>query len=517
MFSLFGEIANETPLQTSGCSIPLEFWLFFGGIALLIVGYFTYGKFIEKLLGVDSRETPGMKNSDGVDFVILPHWKNMLIQLLNIAGIGPVIGVILGMRFGAVALIIIPIGNILGGAVHDFIGGMMSLRDNGANLPKIIEDNLGKGYGRIFTWFMTAILLLVVAVFINIPAKLSDSIILPESSEFWICVGVIFAYYIIATLFPVDKIIGRIYPFFGLMLLIGTGAILVMLTIAAFKDPAILSETQPLKDFVSQNESHRPVLPLLFVTIACGIISGFHATQAPIVARTMKSEREARSTFYGMMIVEGIIAMIWAGAALAIFSVKPETFASNETATLKTITTHFLGSGMGLVTLIAVIILAITSGDTALRSLRLSLAEMFSISQKKISNRIMICVPLIVIIGLLLWWSNLSADTFRYLWNYFAWGNQVLAATTLMAGAVWLMKRGKNPCAALFPGMFMTFIVVTFILWTSTIHNQPYGLGLDLNFARACGLVAALGFAVFACFRGYITSNPAFKPINKND
>ena len=507
-----GVAQGEEALTFSSCSGLI---MFLGGIILLVAGYYTYGRFIEKLIGVDDRPTPGVLHPDGVDYVVIPHWKNMLIQLLNIAGIGPVIGVILGIKFGAVALIIIPLGNIFGGAVHDFLGGMMSIRDNGANLPKIIKDNLGVGYARFFSVFMVFLLLLVVAVFINVPARLSDGMILPDSNEFWICVGVIFAYYVAATLFPVDKIIGNVYPFFGLMLLIGTGAIFVMILGAALNEPLLLEETEAFKTFIASREGDNPIMPLLFVTIACGIISGFHATQAPIVARTMKTEREARSNFYGMMIVEGIIAMIWAAGALAIFRLFPAMIHdAGGTDTLKQITTHFLGKWMGGITLVAVIILAITSGDTALRSLRLSLAEMFSIEQKSIVKRIFICLPLILCVGLLLWWSNSSQQSFKYLWNYFAWGNQVLAASTLMAGAVWLIKQGKNPAPALLPGMFMSFIVVTFILWTSTAHHQPYGLGLELDFARSCGLCAALAFAVYACFRGYVFDNPRFKQLD---
>lgn len=484
--------------------------LFLGGIALLIVGYYSYGKLVEKIVGPDDRETPAVKLADGVDYVVLPHWKNMLIQLLNIAGIGPVIGVILGIKFGAIVFVIIPIGNIIAGATHDFLAGMMSLRDNGANLPKIVKDNLGKGYYYFFSWFMVILLLLVVAVFINVPATLCDLTAWPETNEFWYFVGIIFVYYVAATLFPVDKIIGNIYPFFGLLLLLGTGAIFVMLTIAGFKDPSLLQESAAFKQHMFASE-HAPILPLLFVTIACGIISGFHGTQSPIVARTMKTERHARSNFYGMMIVEGIIAMIWAGAALAIYNLFPEQMAQNPNAALLKITNHFLG-GSGFVTIIAVIALAVTSGDTALRSTRLSLAEMLSISQKPFANRILLCLPLIVIVGLLLWWSNLSAKSFSHLWNYFAWGNQVLAASTLMAAAVWLYRQKKVADIALLPGMFMTFIVVTFICWTSTAHKQPYGLGMPLSYAAMVGTAVAVVFAIYV---RYLGSQPAGTAIEK--
>lgn len=467
---------------------------FLAGIVLLIVGYFTYGKLVEKIVGPDDRTPPAISEADGVDYVVLPKWKNMMIQLLNIAGVGPVIGVILGIKFGEIVFLIIPVGCVIAGATHDFLAGMMSLRDKGANLPKIIRDNLGKGYSSIFSWFMVILLLLVVAVFINIPANLCNGL-LPGNDNFWICVGAIFVYYVVATLFPVDKIIGTIYPFFAAMLLVGTAAVFVMLLWLGFKDPALLQESEAFQAAKFGGE-HSPVIPLLFVTIACGIISGFHATQSPIVARTMKSEREARITFYGMMIAEGAIAMVWAGAALLIYNTFPEFLAMNPNATLSKITTYLLGSGMGTVTVVAVIILAVTSGDTALRSTRLSLAELLKIKQANLINRILICLPLIAIVAGLLWWSNKDAASFSHLWNYFAWGNQVLAASTLMAAAVWLARRGKQYDIALIPGMFMTFIIVAYILWTSPAHKQAYGFGLPLTFSCAIGAVVAIVFAI---------------------
>ncbi len=482
---------------------------FLGGIAFLIFGYFAYGPIVEKILGPDNRKTPALASPDGVDYVELPMWKNQLIQLLNIAGVGPVIGVIAGIKFGKVALLIIPVGCVLLGAAHDFIGGMMSLRMNGANLPTIIRKQLGKGYAAVFSWFLVVLLLLVVAVFINVPANLIDKTWLPDTPFFWWAVIAIFAYYIIATLFPVDKIIGKVYPFFGAMLVIGSIALAVALTIAGFKDASLLQESEAFKAFhdTTFNAGGKsPIFPLLFVTIACGIISGFHATQSPIVARTMKSEREARSTFYGMMILEGVIAMIWAAAALAIYNLEPSYLSLAPAAVLGHITTYFLGPWMGGVTVLAVVILAITSGDTALRSTRLSLSEMFRMPQSQFAKRIAITLPLIVIVAALLWWSNQSAKSFNHLWNYFAWGNQVLSATTLMAGSVWLLRQGKKAGAlvALLPGMFMTSVVSSFILWTSADKGQPWGLvpgGLPLNTSIAISIAIAIAFAVFAFVR----------------
>lgn len=476
---------------------------FLGGILFLIVGYFTYGKLAEKIFLPDDRKTPAVDHPDGVDTLPLPQWKNMLIQLLNIAGVGPVIGVILGIKFGKIALLVIPVGCVLMGAVHDFVGGMMSLRNDGANLPRIVRKYLGGAYATVFSWVMAVLLLLVVAVFINVPANLIDKTVLPSISFFWWAVAIIFAYYIAATLFPVDKIIGRVYPFFGALLIIGSVAIFAALVWCGFSNPAVFSDCEGFAGFQKDN----PLFPCLFVTIACGIISGFHATQSPIVARTMTSERQARLTFFGMMVAEGIIAMIWAAAALAIYNIAPENLNLAGPVVLGNITTHFLGKWMGGVTVFAIVVLAVTSGDTALRSARLSISEMFRIDQISLVKRIVTTLPLILIVAALLWWSNLSAKSFSNLWNYFAWGNQMLAATTLMAGTVWLLREGKRLacCITLLPGMFMTSVISTFILWTPGTGGMPVGIvpgGLSLNLSVSISVAVALMFAVWVIRRG---------------
>lgn len=475
--------------------------LFSVGLLLLLVGYYTYGRFVERVLEPDDRETPAVKYSDGVDFVVLPQWKNMLIQLLNIAGVGPVIGVIAGIKFGSIVFLIIPIGNIIGGATHDFISGMASLRNRGTNLPNFIKLTLGTAFYRFFAVFMIFLLLLVVAVFINIPANLIDSFF-PNTSLFWVAVGAIFAYYIAATMFPVDKIIGSFYPFFGALLLIGSAALMVAIFVRGFADPAILTESSAFLDLKKDFLSNNPLIPCLFVTIACGILSGFHATQSPIIARTMKSEREARASFYGMMVVEGVIAMIWAAGAMALYNYAPELWKKAPADVLPAITSHFLGGGLGTITVVAVIILAVTSGDTAMRSMRLSLAEMLGVNQKPFLNRLVISAPLVAIVALLLWWSNTDASTFGKLWNYFAWGNQTLAAFTLGGCCVWLYGKKKQGLIAAIPGLFMTFIVLSFILWTSKAHKGPAGLGLDLHLSYAVAAILTVVYIAWCIRRG---------------
>jgi carbon starvation protein CstA len=481
----------------------MAYFLF--GILFLVAGYFIYGRIIEKFLPSLDKPTPCIAAPDGVDCVPLPKWKNMLIQLLNIAGVGPVIGVILGIKFGKIALLIIPLGCVFMGAVHDFAGGKLSLFEDGANLPKIVRKYLGGVFSSVFSYVMLVLLLLVVAVFINVPANLIDKTVFPQTSFFWWAVASIFVYYIAATLFPVDKIIGRVYPFFGALLIIGSVAISLSLLVAAFSNPEILSDCAAFAPFKEKN----PLFPCLFVTIACGIISGFHATQSPIVARTMTSEKESRATFYGMMILEGIIAMIWAAAALAIYNIDSSNVSLNGPAVLGNITKHFLGPWMGGVTVFAIVVLAVTSGDTALRSARLSVSEIFGVHQSLISKRIFATLPLIVIVAALLWWSNRDAKSFGNLWNYFAWGNQVLSVTTLMTASVWMLKCGKGAKAlvTLIPGAFMSMVVSTFIFWAWPTKDQVWGIipgGLSLCHASCAAAVVTALIVVFVIRRSRV-------------
>ena len=475
--------------------------LFAAGLLVLAAGYFLYGSIVKKILRPDDRATPAVANPDGVDYVVLPHWKNMLIQLLNIAGIGPVIGVIGGILFGDIVFVIIPIGCVLMGAVHDYVAGMMSIRHNGANLTELVRITAGKGLHRIFSAFLILALLLVVAVFINIPAQLTAGLFGGGNSAFFISVALIFVYYIIATLFPVDKIIGKIYPVFGAVLLLGTLALFATLMISAVKDPSLLAESAAFKAKSFVSAANKPILPLLFVTIACGILSGFHATQAPIVARTIRNEKQGFGVFFGMMIVEGFIAMVWAAGALAVYNLSPALIGTNPNGVLAKITTHFLYSNISTVVVVSVIILAVTSGDTAMRSLRLSLAEMFNIDQKPLSRRLLLVLPLIAATAGLLFWSNADSGSFQKLWTYFAWSNQVIAVFALLAGSIYLFSLKRPAFITVMPGMFITFVVTTYILWTSPAHGGPPGLGLDLYDAYMFAAFFAVTLFVWARIR----------------
>ena len=475
--------------------------LFITGLLILIAGYFLYGSLVKKIFRPDDRATPAVTNPDGVDFIVLPNWKNMLIQLLNIAGIGPVIGVISGVLFGDIVFVIIPVGCVLMGAVHDYAAGMMSIRHNGANLTELVKITAGKIPYRIFSVFLTLALLLVVAVFINVPARLTAGIFGNTNSAFYWSVGIIFVYYICATLFPVDKIIGKVYPIFGAVLLLGTVALFATLMIAGINEPAIMTESSAFQAKMFTAAGNKPIIPMLFVTIACGIISGFHATQAPIVARTIKSEKQGFGVFFGMMAVEGFIAMVWSAGALAIYNKFPELIGTNPNSVLLRITEFFLYSKISLVVIISVIILAITSGDTAMRSLRLSLAEMFHIDQKPLVPRLMMVLPLIAATAGLLYWSNADSGSFQKLWTYFAWSNQVIAAFALLVGSIYLFSLKRPAFITVLPGIFITFVVTTYILWISPAHGGPVGFGLDLHDAYIFAAFIALTLFAWARIR----------------
>lgn len=482
---------------------------FLFGIAILIGGYFIYGKFVEHIFGPDNRKPPALSDPDGVDRLELPHWKNVLVQLLNIAGIGPVIGVILGIKFGAIVFILMPLGNVLGGAVHDYFSGMVSMRNDGMNVPTLAHKFLGRWPSKLVMLLISVALIFVGAVFTNTPAGLINTPVMvgegnTSQTLFWISVVVIFAYYFASTFFPIDKIIGRIYPIFGALLILASVAILI----------GILPEIRILDEFDFNHFSdnfHRhpagqPIIPMLFVTIACGIISGFHSTQSPIVARTETSEFFGRQTFYGMMIVEGLIGMIWAAGGMYIYHKMPELLsgASGVQILSKLVTTVLPFAPASVLVVVGVIILAITSGDTSLRSLRLTIAELLDFDQKSAKNRLILTVPIFGVCALLILWSNLNADGFNILWNYFSWSNQVMAVCSLCVSTVYLRSKGKNFWITMLPCMFMTFIVCTYIYWVSpeNLKGAPVGFGLPYGTALGLAAASAVTLAILLYLRG---------------
>ena len=489
------------------------------GIAILIGGYFTYGKFVEHVFGPDDRKTPAVEKPDGVDRVVLPHWKNMLIQLLNIAGIGPVIGVILGIKFGAIVFILLPLGNVLGGAVHDYFSGMVSMRNNGYNVPALSRKFLGKGPAKVVMTLISIALILVGAVFTNTPAALINTPILAGSAVsptlFWVAVACIFAYYFASTFFPIDKIIGRIYPIFGALLILASLAIFVGIV----PNLNVLDEFC-FSDIMSNFHKHpagQPIIPMLFVTIACGIISGFHSTQSPLVARTEVTERTGRQTFYGMMIIEGLIGMIWAAGGMFIYHQMPEllTGASGVKVLSVLVSTVIPWAPISILVVVGVIVLAITSGDTSLRSLRLTIAELTGMEQTSIRNRLLLTVPMFAICAIIIFWSNLNPEGFNILWNYFSWSNQLMAVCSLCVATVYLRSKKKNFWIALIPCMFMTFITCDYILWVSpeNLKGAPLGFGLDYKTALVIALHDAVILGFLLCTRGKtLTKMEGFDP-----
>lgn len=452
-------------------------------IAILIVGYFTYGKYVEKIFGSKSeRPTPAYVNADGVDYVPMSTYKNSLIQLLNIAGTGPVFGPIAGALYGPVAFIWIVVGCIFAGAVHDYLTGMISIRNKGAHVPELVSKFLGKFMKHVVNVFALLLLLLVGTVFVTSPAMLINNL-LDGKVALAIIVGVIFFYYILATLLPVDKIIGRLYPYFGALLVLSALGVGIGLIVTGAPIPEL--------SFQNMHPNDLPIFPLLFFTITCGALSGFHATQTPIISRTTQNEKQGRKIFYGMMIAEGIIAMIWAAAAMSLFDgyggLNEMLAAGGPAAVVSEVSLLMMGSIGGTLAILGVVILPITSGDTAFRAARMIIADYFKFAQSKLLSRLWIAIPLFVIS------YALTKIDFNILWQYFSWANQVTAVIALWVGAMYLFLAKKNHWIATVPATFMTVMVIVYILYEPTM-----GFGIPLNASYIGGIVATM--AIVAIF-----------------
>ncbi|HLR02132.1 MAG TPA: carbon starvation CstA family protein [Virgibacillus sp.] len=441
-------------------------------IAILVIGYFTYGKFIEKIFGVEEeRKTPAYSNGDGVDYVPMGKQKNAMIQLLNIAGTGPIFGPIMGALFGPVAFLWIVLGSIFAGAVHDYLTGMISIRNKGAHIPELAGKFLGNVSKHVVNVFSLLLLLLVGTVFVTTPASLLE-IVLNGKVTLGVLIGVIFVYFILSTILPIDKIIGKLYPYFGAILLIGTVGVGGALLFSDYTIPELtLSNWHP---------DNLPVFPILFFTITCGALSGFHATQSPIISRTTRKESEGRYVFYGMMVAEGIIAMIWAAAAMSLLdgqTLNEMIEAGTPSAVVDDVAVTLLGAVGGTVAVIGAIILPITSGDTAFRAARSIIADYLKVDQKKFAKRLWIAIPLFAVSVIL------TQVDFDILWRYFSWANQSTAAIALWIGTMYLYAKGKNYIVSLVPGLFITYMVFVYIL------NAKIGFNLDLTLSFIVGAV----------------------------
>ncbi|HCY42766.1 MAG TPA: carbon starvation protein A [Prolixibacteraceae bacterium] len=460
---------------------------FFISIALLVLGYIFYSKVAERIFGADEkRETPALAMRDGVDYMPMPKWRTFLIQFLNIAGLGPIFGAVAGAMWGPVAFLWIVFGSIFGGAVHDYFSGMLSVKHKGLSIPEIVGIYLGVGTKQFMRGFTVLLMVIVGAVFIMGPAKILESLT-PETltMNFW--VWVVFIYYVLATMLPIDKIIGRIYPVFGFALLFMAVGLSMALFVEGYQIPELTLEN--LTNFHDQPEKF-PIFPMMFITIACGAISGFHATQAPLMARCITNEKQGRGVFYGAMITEGIVALIWASIGMAFYGgVGPlnEIMVANKgnaAFVVNEISNSLLGKLGGALALLGVVAAPITSGDTAFRSARLIVADFLKFKQGPIKNRLMVSIPLFAV------GYGLTLVDFAVIWRYFAWSNQTLAMIVLWAITVYLAREKKFYWITFIPALFMTTVITSYLLFA------PEGFGLSYTVSVSAGLIAALFFAL---------------------
>ncbi|MBR7055300.1 MAG: carbon starvation protein A [Prevotella sp.] len=502
----------------------------------LVAGYVCYGKFLEKVVQPDDRPTPAVAMADGVDYIVLPTWKVFMIQFLNIAGTGPIFGAIMGAWYGPTAYIWIVLGCIFAGAMHDYFSGMLSIRHGGANLPELIGSYLGKSAKAVMLVFSVFLLVMVGVVFVYSPALLLENIA-PMGIIAWVVI--IFLYYILATMLPIDKIIGRFYPIFAFSLLFMAAALLVVLFIKWPDIPELWSNLEQANrnepasllgadTFIGKN----PIFPCLFLTIACGAISGFHATQSPLMARCLKDERLARPIFYGSMITEGLVALIWASVSAYFFyyggwrEVVPAEIVSqfNEQmqgdspktlvqfftapAVVQYVCSGWLGLFGGILAVLGVVAAPITSGDTAFRSARLIIASAFKMEQRTIVKRLYIALPMFAASILLLVWQMENPDGFNTIWQYFGWGNQTLSVFTLWTITVYLVRNNKPYVIGLIPALFMTTVCSTFVFVSPNGLNAINGVSIPLSVGYALGIACCvLAVVWFATWKNKYQNN----------
>lgn len=480
------------------------------GIIILIGGGAAYGAYCEKVFGPDDRKTPATTMQDGVDYVPMNKWKNSLIQLLNIAGTGPILGPIQGILFGPIAFLLIPIGCVLGGAMHDYMSGMISLREDGAQMPGLIKKYLGNKTFNFYNVFICFLMLLVGAVFIYTPGDLFVTQVLnadgvATNPVVWIVYGVIFVYYLCATLFPIDKIIGKVYPVFGAILLLSAVGVFIGLFAHGYK-----LDNVTFSNMFGIHPTGQKLVPMFFVTVACGIVSGFHSTQSTLIARSVTSEKEGKMTFFNMMLLEGFIAMIWAAAAMGIYNAIGWDNASvGKPAIIGMVAKDLLGSVGGFIAIIGVIVLPITSGDTALRSLRLMLADFLHYDQTKAKNRVILTTAIFIPVVAILIFAKINANGFNVLWRYFAWSNQTISVFAFAMISVYFMSKKRNYIIALIPGMFYMFVISSYIL------SAKIGFGLSETIAYILSAILTVAYAAVVVMVGKKYSDKNEKVVAK--
>lgn len=465
---------------------------FFICLVVLVAAYFLYGGLLDRVVKIDDKaDVPSKTLYDGVDYIPLPRWRIFLIQLLNIAGTGPIFGAILGACYGPVAFLWITLGGIFMGAMHDYMSGVISLRNGGKSLPEIIGKYLGGGMRKFSLVMIPILMVLVGGVFIVTPSKILSS--MTDIPYLW-WVGIVIAYYFIATIMPVDKIIGKIYPIFGAALIFMALGMFYVIVFGDYHLPELTSVEN-----MHYNADNLPIIPTLFISIACGAISGFHATQSPLMARCMTNEKQSRPIFFGAMISESIIALIWAAIAMAFFGGVEElnswmqSNGNDAGLAVSTISVTTLGVFGSILALLGVVAAPITSGDTAFRSARLIVADMLNYDQRPILNRLLVSVPLFAI-GI-----GIAFIDFDVIWRYFAWSNQALSVITLWMITSWLMRRkSKLSILALIPAIFMTYICSSFVF----VSNQFIGMGAcDLAYIYGGGATAIIAGLMMVLIR----------------
>ncbi len=467
---------------------------FFLCLAVLVCGYLFYGKFVDQTFAPDDRETPAVAINDGVDYVVMPQWKLFMIQLLNIAGLGPIFGALSGAMWGPVVFLWITFGTVFAGAVHDYFAGMLSERNNGASISEVTGIYLGGTMKNVMRVFSVILLIMVGTVFAVGPAGLIVTLTtnsgltgIMTNKIFWL--AIIIAYYFIATFISVDKVIGKVYPLFGICLIIMAIGVCFGTLTSGEKIPEIFS------NFHNMHPKGTPIWAFMFITVACGAISGFHATQSPLMARCLKSERQGHFVFYGAMVAEGIIALIWAAAGVTLLGVdKLSELGGGNNNTVYQICTMTMGKIGIILAMLGVIACPITSGDTAFRSARLTLADWMKLDQGKWQNRLMLCVPVLGI-GCILGFGNaLGKIDYQIIWRYFSWSNQTLAMIVLWAGAMFLAQNKKNYWICAVPATFMSAVSMTYFMMAGECmglisffkNNKTVGYPVGLIFAACC-------------------------------
>ena len=468
-----------------------------------MLGYFFYGRLVECIFRPDSRVTPAVAKADGMDYMVLPNWKIFMIQFLNIAGTGPIFGAIMGAKFGPVAYLWIVLGCIFAGATHDYLSGMLSMRNEGAGLPELIGKYLGKTTKSIMLVFTVLLLIMVGTVFVYSPAEILHSM----GGETIMWIGIIFVYYIIATMLPIDKIIGRLYPIFAFSLLFMAAALMVVLFVKMPDIPELWTHLYNVGMTTHPEKWTDQIFPCLFITIACGAISGFHATQSPLMARCVKSEHMGRQIFYGAMITEGVVALIWATVASYFFygnptpgyelmeTAKQTGFHTSAPAVVNIVCNDWLGVLGGVLAMLGVVAAPITSGDTAFRSARLIVAEWLKLNQRPILKRLYICVPMFIVSVLMLIWQIENPDGFNTIWQYFGWSNQALSVFTLWTFTVYLAQEKKPYIITLIPALFMTTVCTTFLFVSRQAFHLPENVAYPLG--GICFVIALTWFCLW--------------------